>query len=381
MSQMRRIVIVTLMPPRGETGVQTHFGQLVELARSRDLQANVVTPHGGPFLARKLVALVARSTRLISREISTILVRWLQFGIVRRQLVNLLQQRTEQPITFYAQDPLSARAALRVRRKGRDKVVCVVHFNVAEADECVAKGLTREGGALYQHMMRNEAHALPRVDRIIFVSSFMQKTLARRLPEISAVPQEVLPNFIAEPLEQAVVSPSRDLLTIGTLEPRKNQGFLLKVLAATRDKGYSYQLTLAGDGPSRAEFERLASELGLEEQVEFLGFYHDAWRLLPGHRAYVHAAQMENMPLTLIEALAFSRPILAPATGGIPEIVRDGENGRHWSLDDVDAASDMLIELMEDEECLSAFSASAADRYRSHFCIDAVGSRWLAALA
>ena len=208
-----------------------------------------------------------------------------------------------------------------------------------------------------------------------------RRTLAERLPGISQVAQQVLPNFISDPDPQDAVHVTGDLLSIGTLEPRKNQGYLLHVLAAARDKGFSYRLTLAGDGPSRAEFENLAVELGLQDQVRFLGFYPDAWRLLPGHRAYVHAAHLENMPLTLIEALAFARPILAPATGGVPEIVRDGREGGHWPLDDADAAADQLIALMKDEARLASFSASARDRYQSEFSIHAVGPRWLAALA
>jgi glycosyltransferase involved in cell wall biosynthesis len=113
-----------------------------------------------------------------------------------------------------------------------------------------------------------------------------------------------------------------DLVSIGTLEPRKNQAYLLRVLAAINAQGRAYTLSLVGQGPDRKQLKDLARELGVAHQVRFLGYRGKAAHLLAGYRAYVHAATMENLSVTVIEALASELPVFAAPVGGIPEIFR-----------------------------------------------------------
>ena len=374
------LIIISLLDGKGPTGVETHFNQLIHAAQAYGVKGNVISPYPSGRIWTKFARLLVRATGLFSKESAEILGRWIDSKVIEGKLNAVLSNRPQgsKPVTLYAQDPLSARTALQVRKNHACRVVAVVHYNLSEAYELFMKGSAKTDGPLWHFVTATERQALPQVDQIIFVSEFMRKVLLDRLPDISNVPQTVIPNFVPCPGADGIQpETAADMISIGTLEPRKNQAFLLRVLARTKALGHSYTLTMVGDGPDQARLRILARELGVENQVQFAGFQKNAARLIPRHRILVHAAQVENMPITLIEALALGRPILAPAVGGITEIFNDGVEGYYWPLDDIDAAAALLVNTLSDSETYHRFTEAALARYRKKFDSKLLVSRWL----
>lgn len=84
------------------------------------------------------------------------------------------------------------------------------------------------------------------------------------------------------------------------------------------------RLVVVGDGPDRAELERLAGE-----RVEFRGSLprDEALRVVAGAEAALLSSAWENLPHSAVEALSVGVPVVATAVGGVPEVVHDGENG------------------------------------------------------
>lgn len=380
MSQNPKLIVATLMTPQGETGVQTHFNAIIKEAVKRGIATQLITPYDTRvIIARKSAGLVSKVLRAINIEWQTLWNRWSHYFLLRHLLKQSLQNE-ENEVVIYAQDPLSARAALSAK-KAQQRVVTVVHFNISESYEVQTKGLSPEGGRLCQHLQDNETLTLPKVDKIIFVSHFMQQVVNDRLPTIKAVPQTVIANFIQDHgPAQPHQTQQGDLITIGTLESRKNQAFILKVLANAHARGHHYRLTVIGNGPDRAMLENLAAELKLTDSVTFLGFQANAAEYMAGHRVYAHAALMENLPITLLEALAHALPILAPAVGGIPDVLIDGEQGYFWPLDNIDLATDKLCEVLENEILYAQLSKQARARFENHFSEHALADSWLKAL-
>ena len=111
--------------------------------------------------------------------------------------------------------------------------------------------------------------------------------------------------------------------------------------------------------------------------MQFLGFQGNAARLLSGHRAYVHSAVIENLPIVLIEALATGIPVLAAPVGGIPEVFTDGGEGFYWPLDDPAEGASRLIALLEDPARYAALADAAVQRFEQHFETSVVASRLL----
>jgi glycosyltransferase involved in cell wall biosynthesis len=182
----------------------------------------------------------------------------------------------------------------------------------------------------------------------------------------------VIPNFVDDPGVD-VTDTDTDLINIGTLEPRKNQVYLIEILAAAKRRGVRLTLTLVGDGPDRSALERAATTHGVSDAVRFAGFVHNGASLLPRHRAYVHAARIENLPLSLVEALAAGRPVFCPAVGGIPEVFSDGIEGAYMPLDAPDAAASTIIHGLRDHEV--AMRQRARERFLLGFETTVTASR------
>ncbi len=381
MSQNRKLIIATLMTPQGETGVQTHFNAILNEASKRGIETQRITPYSAKvIIARKAAGVLAKLLRILNKEWLILWNRWTHYCLLKYLLKQNLRHQDGE-VVIYAQDPLSCRAALLAVKNARHKVVTVVHFNISEADEVLKKGLSVENGRLYRQMQNNEAQILPKADKIIFVSRFMQTVVNDRLPSLKSVPQTVIANFIQD--HGKIPKPPKqqgDLITIGTLETRKNQAFIIRVLAKAHARGHHYRLTIIGNGPDREMLENLTAELKLNDSITFLGFQANAADYMAGHRAYAHAALMENLPITLLEALSHSLPLLAPAVGGIPEVFSDGQQGYFWPLDNLDTATDMLCEILENKTLQSQFSDQARVRFETYFSEHKLADAWLKAI-
>ncbi len=381
MSAPRAILVLTQLLAQGDTGVQTHFNVFGDYARSQGVAVGVLSAQDDRTWRRRAANLVTRVLRRLDRESSVLWHRGVHRYCLERLLRAELRRRRAQAVVLYAQDPLSARAALALRDEGYDfRLVAICHFNISEAWEASLAGLTREGGRLHRRLLEQERAVLPRVDALLFPTEFLRAEVLRRVPGVAAVPARVVSN-LPQPVPAAGPdAPTGDILSIGTLEPRKNQGFLIEVLAQARVRGHVYSLTLAGSGPSEGAFRALAERLGVTAQVRFLGRVPHAASLLETHRVYAHAARMESQGIVLLEALRSARPVLAAAVGGIPETFTDGVEGFSWDLEDVSGAADRLIALLESEQIYAQASAAARRRYEERYRPDLLGPRWLQAL-
>jgi len=376
----QHLMIATVMMPQGTTGVQTHFNAIKQYAAAQGLRVSIVEPHQFNRWIRKIPGAINRLLNRINLEWAVLVNRVFARRFLKSLLRGALIAAQDESVVIYAQDPLSAKAALDLRHEGfRFRLVGVIHFNISEALEYVEKGIALENGKLWQSLMVNERNVLPRLDQIVFVSGFMQQVVGTRLPELANVPQTVISNFPAWSGSSTlkVADVSGDMIAIGTLEPRKNQGFLLRVLAECNAMGKRYSLTVAGDGPDRTVLELQAASLGLAGQVSFLGYQHDAARLIPGHKVLVHASRMENQGIVLLEALRAAVPVFAAPVGGIPEVFEDGQEGHYLNLDDPRDAAEKLISIFEDMLKWQRMSLRAQDTYTSRFHPDILGRQWI----
>jgi glycosyltransferase involved in cell wall biosynthesis len=250
----------------------------------------------------------------------------------------------------------------------------VVHFNVSQSEEMVERGWIKRGGAIYRHAKRCEERALADIDGLVCVSEFMHSHLVSAVPAVANTPYRVIPNFVA-PVAGATDGPAGDIITIGTLEPRKNQIFLLHVLAAARARGKRYSLTIVGRGCDETKLKADVVRLGLSGQVTFAGYVEGASSLIPRHKLYAHAARVENCPIALIEALSSGIPVLAPPVGGIPEIITEGIEGFFWDLDNIDGGAERLISVLDDNTLRLRMGVAGRKKYTTCFRPDLLAPR------
>jgi glycosyltransferase involved in cell wall biosynthesis len=183
---------------------------------------------------------------------------------------------------------------------------------------------------------------------------------------------EVLPNAVEAPGGLASREELRrrhgldrpTLVYAGRLSVQKAVDVMLEATARVPD----VDLVLAGDGPDAEALRARAHDLGLDGRARFLGPQPRAtvFELLRAADGVVLSSKWENFPHVLVEALAVGTPVVATATGGVTEIVRDGENGILVPPDDPDALADALRRYLADaalRERLSAAAPASVERF------------------
>jgi len=150
----------------------------------------------------------------------------------------------------------------------------------------------------------------------------------------------------------------------GRLTAQKSLRVALEAIAAVDE----VTLLIAGEGDQQATFERDVAELGLTERVEFLGALprERVVELFAAADASILSSMWENFPHTVVEALAVGTPVIATATGGVGEVVQDGENGLLVPLGDSMALGDAIRRYFGDEELrrrLGEQAAPSVERY------------------
>ena len=124
---------------------------------------------------------------------------------------------------------------------------------------------------------------------------------------------------------------------VARLVPIKAHEIFLRAAAALIPRVPGSRFVVGGDGERRAELETLARQLGLGDRVRFVGWRPDLPRVYVDCDVVVLASRNEGSPVSLIEAMAAARPVVATRVGGVPDIVEDGRHGLLVPPDDVDA--------------------------------------------
>jgi glycosyltransferase involved in cell wall biosynthesis len=166
-------------------------------------------------------------------------------------------------------------------------------------------------------------------------------------------------------------------IATGRLAPVKNHPLLLRAFAHVARELPETRLLLVGDGPQRAEIERLVDQLGVRGAVSLLGFRSDVGRLLASADAYVLSSRYEGISMALLEAMQSGLPAVATRVGGIPETVVDGETGLLVAPDDEPALRQAMLRLARDPDLRLALGSRARELQAREFSLAATTRRYL----
>ena len=128
-------------------------------------------------------------------------------------------------------------------------------------------------------------------------------------------------------------SPERDIICVARLDYAKGVDVLLHAWARMMREPAEWRaylklrLHLVGDGVYRAQMERIAAELGIQDSVEFLGLHSDVVNLLHQSWGFVLPSRWEGMPNALLEGMACGLPCVATRVSGSEDVITDGVNG------------------------------------------------------
>jgi glycosyltransferase involved in cell wall biosynthesis len=157
---------------------------------------------------------------------------------------------------------------------------------------------------------------------------------------------------------------------IGRMASVKRTDDVLLAFKGLRERGVEACLCLVGDGPDREQLEQRAHDLGVMRDTLFLGYQSDVAPFYAAFDTMVLPSANEGTPVSAIEALAAGRPVVATRVGGVPDVVRDGEDGFLVEAGDVEALADRLERLARDPELRARFGAAGRMRVLPRYAVE-----------
>ena len=157
---------------------------------------------------------------------------------------------------------------------------------------------------------------------------------------------------------------------IGRMTGVKRTDDVLLALKGLRERGVDAALCMVGDGPDRRHVEETAKRLGVVRHCFFLGYQEDVAPYFSAFDAMILPSANEGTPVSAIEALAAERPVVATRVGGVPDVVRDGEDGFLVDPGDVGGLAESLERLASDPELRRRMGAAARDRVLARYAVE-----------
>ena len=338
--------------------------QLARAARTRGHDVSFVSPSGGAFL--ELVQAGGFGARVVPLDGALD-----PASLVR--LTRVLREERVDVLHTHAHFSLNVLGRLAGRLAGAR---VVAHMHIAN--------VFRAGGAARRAQVALDNATARLCAAIVAVSEATRDSLlAQGYPAgVVVVRNGVAPSPHVKPVRPSGVAEGAPLLLhVGRLAPVKGQRELIEALARL-DRADAVAV-LAGEdleagGAYRRQLEALADRLGVGARVVFTGYREDVPALLAGADVFVLPSHDEGLPLTVLEAMAAGKPVVATAVGGTSEAVVEAVTGVLVPVGDVDALAGALDALLADPKLARALGVAGRRRVTERFSEQETAERVLA---
>jgi glycosyltransferase involved in cell wall biosynthesis len=157
---------------------------------------------------------------------------------------------------------------------------------------------------------------------------------------------------------------------VAALRPEKHHELFLRAAALIREKVRQARFLIVGDGPERARLEALVREWSLSEAVWFLGSRSDVAELLSVIDVFVLTSHVEASPVSILEAMAAEKPVVATCVGSVPETVIDGQTGYLTAPGDAQEIADRVLDLFRDPARAAAMGRAGRERVIARWSVE-----------
>ncbi len=166
------------------------------------------------------------------------------------------------------------------------------------------------------------------------------------------------------------------IMGLGRLTPEKGFDLLIEAFAAVAVSWPTARLVIWGEGVERVRLERLRAEHGLEDRIDLPGATQHPEHVLRSATIFVLSSRLEGMPMTLLEAMALGRPVIAcDCDHGPRDIISDGIDGVLVPPEDVEALASAIDALLRDDDRRAGLARRAVE-VRDRFAMGAVSGQW-----
>ena len=138
------------------------------------------------------------------------------------------------------------------------------------------------------------------------------------------------------------------ILSVGEINKNKNHKVVIEALSLINNSNVYY--IICGDGPMRPELENRAEQIGLKDRVLFVGYRRDVDRFYKMANIFVFPSFHEGLPVSVMEAMSFSLPIICSDIRGNIELIDNGKGGLLFKPSDVKGLSKILERIILDTD-------------------------------
>ena len=163
---------------------------------------------------------------------------------------------------------------------------------------------------------------------------------------------------------------------VGRLAREKDQGSLIKAFKKLISKKIKVELVIVGDGPLKNNLMQLAKEFDVFDQIKFLGYRSDISKLLQIFDIFILSSFTEGISLTLLEAMASGKPVIATKVGGNPEVVVDNVTGILVPCGFPERIESAVMKLYANRSLLPEYGQAGQKRAYELFSLDRMTSEY-----
>ena len=328
---LRIALIGPLPPPSGGMANQTR--QLAELLRGEGLCVEVVQVNA-PYRPRWVSGV--RGLRALFRLLPYLWCLWRAAG--RAELLHIMAN------SGWSWHLLAAPAVWIGRLRGK---AVLVNYRGGEAASFLERSISTVRLSL------RHAHIL------VVPSLFLQQVFAKH-----GFAGRIVPNIIDlerfAPGHPAAGNSNPHIVVARNLEPIYDNATALRAFALVRQKIPGVRMTIAGTGPEQQSLSRLAQELGVMDAVTFSGRL-DNERMAALYRCahiVLNPSLADNMPISILEALACGVPVVSTSVGGVPFLVTHEQTALLVPAQDPQAMANALLRVLNDAALAQALTTA-----------------------
>jgi glycosyltransferase involved in cell wall biosynthesis len=343
-------------PFLGRGGAEKHFTRLAASFNSTDYEKiMVVSKSGGEYEE----ILNGKNVRLISLDIksssSLLTLIWSIFPLVK--LIN-----REKPDVFLSvMDMVNAIVSIvKKLSRPRFKVVYLVQASLKNA-------IAFQKSNLKSFLNRIMPGIYANADGVIVLSEGVRQEIIGRLPPEKTRHIHTIHNIgITE--ENIIVSQSglrnkHSIVCCGRLVKLKGFDVLIRSMVEVRQKFPSVHLSIVGDGPERQNLEKLVQDLSLQNNVKFVGFVKAPEQYFLSSEIFALTSFLEGFGNVIVEAMVSGAAVIATdCPHGPKEIIQHGINGLLVPVNNIEALSKAIIQMLENPELLRKLATAGMNR-------------------
>jgi glycosyltransferase involved in cell wall biosynthesis len=288
------------------------------------------------------------------------------------------------------------RALREIRRRMREQAIDVVHTHGYKADLYGYVAARREKKAVVAtcHNWREVGRALRlynRLDRMVLkrfdAIGAVSESVAEKL-RLAGVPAgriRVIPNGIdakvfegacPKPVSQLTAQSGPVIGVVARLDLQKGFEQLFHAVCGLSKSYPGLHVVIAGEGPDRQAIEQRVLELGLQGQVTLVGQRNDMPVVYATMDIFVLPSLNEGLPMTVLEAMASSRPVIATRVGAIPSVITDQQTGLLVEPGDVAGLRNAISRLLADPDLRRRLGQEARACVMQHYTADIMSRKY-----